>query len=439
MISIVIGKPGSGKSYHITRYIVDYLTKLAKKKESKRVIYTNISLNLPNLQKYFDERKIKIDVSRFVRLLGEDDLRFRGDLLEEGDVKEEKRGARKYRVIAPGSQAFFWNRFPDDALIIIDEVQKYIGSVKEYGESENQSLVEYFSLHRHKKHDWIFLTQALLSLSLVVRRVSERVQEVFNSKFMTLPFPISIPFRDIQILLRGFGIQNQVYRVRDGLLENSYKVVYEGPIEVVPMTREIFDLYQTHTLKKDDDDSGTDSELPFDLGPGAWWRAVKWFIGKHWLHLTLKLAVIVLAFKLIFSALDVLASQEKMSKFLGLDKFLKQNEIQAKAGGNNASVHVVPLPGFNDSQDNSAISEDEAIEEPIIEKEKIIITSSALLINSKPFEVGQLTEKGRIARFNAREGVIYENPADVYLRDARYVYQCGRWVQYIKSQRSIDE
>ena len=435
MISIVIGKPGSGKSYHITRYIVDYLTKLSKKKESKRVIYTNISLNLPNLQKYFDERHIKIDVSRFVVLLSEDDLRFNSDYLKEGEVKEEKRGARKYKVISPGSQAFFWNRFPDDALIIIDEVQKYIGSVKEYGESENQSLVEYFSLHRHKKHDWIFLTQALLSLSLVVRRVSERVQEVFNSKFLTLPFPISIPFRDIQVLLRGFGIENQVYRVRDGLLENSYKVVYEGPIEVVPMTKEIFALYQTHTLKTDDDDTGSDSELPFDLGPGAWWRAVKWFVGKHWLHLTIKLVVIIVCFKAIFGVLDVLASQEKMSKFLGMDKFINGAGVEVK---DEKNVPLVPLPGFAHNSNNHANNDDvDEVQAPI--KTKIIITDSQCLIDGISYSVGDITELGRIKTYSAREGVVYESPEKIYLNDFRYLYQLQRWLLYIKSQSSVDE
>ena len=435
MISIVIGKPGSGKSYHITRYIVDYLTKLAKKKETKRVIFTNISLNLVNLQKYFDERGIKINVSHFVKLLTEDDLCFNPDYLQDGEVKEEKRGARKYRVISPGSQAFFWNRFPDDALIIIDEVQKYIGSVKEYGESENQSLVEYFSLHRHKKHDWIFLTQALLSLSLVVRRVSERVQEVFNSKFMTLPFPISIPFRDIQILLRGFGIENQVYRVRDGLLENSYRVVYEGPTEVVPMTKEIFALYQTHTLKKDDDDTGADSELPFDLGRGAWFRALKWFIGKHWFHLTLKALIIALVFKAIFGALDVLASQEKMAKFLGMNKFLDNASVVDKE---NAKMPLVPLSGFASNTSNHVDNVDDVEEETPIKK-KIIITDNELQIDDVLYSVGDITDLGRIRSFSAREGVIYENVEDVYLRDARYVYQCQRWLFYIKSQRAVGE
>ena len=432
MISVVIGKPGSGKSYHITRYIVDYLTKLAKKKDSRRVIYTNISLNLVNLQKYFDRKGVKIDVNDYVTLLTEDDLRFNPELLEEGEVKEEKRGFRKYKVIAPGSMAFFWNRFPDDALIMIDEVQKYIGSVKEYGESEQQSLVEYFSLHRHKKHDWIFLTQALLSLSLVVRRVTERVQEVFNSKSMTLPFPISIPFADIQTLLRGFGINNQVYRVRDGLLENSYRVIYEGPVEVVPMVQEIFDLYQTHTLVKGEDSDGVDSELPFDLGRGAWFRAIRWFIGKHWFHLTVKAAIVVMAFKLIFFVLGFLADQERMKQFLSAG-------IKSATGQTSQALGDRPADPRQGEKKNSVSGSVLPIKSDVgVETPKMIITKDNVFLDNCALSVGDVLPDGRIVRFSPREGVIYEDPSLLYYRDCLYLYQCGKWLQYIKNQSAVD-
>ncbi|MBP5620520.1 MAG: hypothetical protein J6X44_00750, partial [Thermoguttaceae bacterium] len=283
MITIVVGKPGSGQSYHIVRHIAKYLTTLSKKETIERKIYTNVSLNLDELQAYFNRRAISIDVRSIVKLLEEADLKLDRDKLRPGDVKEEKRGNRLHTVVNPFSPAFFWNRFPDNALIVIDEIQKYIGSVKEYGESEEQSLVEYFSLHRHKKHDWIFLTQAITSLSVVVRRVSEKVIEVYNSKSTTLPFPFSIPVADIFTLLRGFGIENQVYRVRTGVLQGTYRVDFEGPIEVVKMSPEIFRLYQTHTLLGEDEKGASvvDSELPFDLGPGAWWRAILWFLGQH--------------------------------------------------------------------------------------------------------------------------------------------------------------
>lgn len=437
MIQVVIGKPGSGKSYHIVRYIVDYISKLAKKQDSRRVIYTNISLNLVNLQKYFDKKNIKIDVNDYVSLLTEDDLRFNPDLLSPDDVKEEKRGFRRYKVIAPGSEAFFWNRFPDDALIILDEVQKFIGSVKEYGESEQQSLVEYFSLHRHKKHDWIFLTQALLSLSLVVRRVTERVQEVFNSKSMTLPFPLSIPFADIQILLRGFGINNQVYRVRDGYLENSYRVIYEGPTEVVPMVQEIFDLYATHTLvkDKDDDSDGVDSELPFDLGPGSSFRAVRWFVGKHWLHLSIKACVIFFIFKAIFVVLGFLADQEKMRSFLksGINAVASESGLGSSFGSSSGSA-------VGSSPVNQKKGQDSGSDSPIITSVGVVtvITDNFVMQNGKEVRIGDLVSEGRLVSFSPRGGPVYEDPALSYYRDIVYLWQCGQWLQYVKSESSFD-
>lgn len=414
MITILIGKPGSGKSYHVVRYLVNYLETLSSKSRIDRVIYTNVSLNLSAFQDYFDRRKIDIKVDRVVRLLKETDLRLNPELVKPDEIKTVKRGYRTYQEISPTSKCFFWNRFEDNALIIIDEIQKYIGSVKEYGESEEQSLVEYFSLHRHKKHDWIFVTQALTSLSVVVRRVSERVIQVFNSKSLTLPFPLSIPVADIYTLLRGFGVQNQVYRVREGYLEGTYRVIYEGPVEVVRMTRDFFALYQTHTLLNDKDSPAmvADSELPFDLGRGAWHRAVRWFLFKHGFRLTL--------LSMAFGTIVYLC----VSRINGnsLSSLEKKKPIASKTSKNPLSL----VFGNKKNEKNPIESDSFSIQSRSIDPINLTVIDDIVYTADSDFTVGDIAPWNgrRIASVSALDGIEYESASFSYIRDFQFLRAC---------------
>ena len=434
MIQIVIGKPGTGKSYHIVRYLVKYLTTLSKKSDIKRHIYTNVSLNLEAFQEYFDRHKLNLEIEDIITILKDDDLIYDEKRLSPGDVRQVRKGNKVEIEISPRSQAFFWNRFEDNALIIIDEIQKYLSSIKEVGECEEQSLVEYFSLHRHKKHDWIFITQSLLSLSLPVRRVSERVTETLNSKALTLPFPLSIPMSDIQTLLLGFGVHNQVYRVREGRLDGTYKIVYDGPIEVVCMKEEFFKLYQTHTLVKDDSVITADSEIPFDLGKGAPWRALLWFAKKHALHLSLKIGVAVFVVLFVKHAFSVLSSKEFLEgDFIGSDAAVER----LFSDGNEKPQGRLVSDGIKSNKNDKSVTIDKSrnIKPPI---RKVQILKDRAIIDGQDFGVGAVTSQGRVVSISPRKGITYEPEYALYLREFDELDRSRRWLRYVERQAADD-
>lgn len=440
MITVVIGKPGTGKSYHCTRYLAQYLTTLARKDQLERKIFTNLSVNLDAFQSYFDKRHIKIDVRDVLIKLEPEDLKYDEERLERGEKRIVKRGNKEFLEIEPSSKAFFWNRFPDNALIIIDEIQKYLSNIVEVGDSQEQSLVEYFSLHRHKRHDWIFLTQNLQSLSISVRKVTEKVVECLNSKSLTIPFPISIPLRDIQTLLLGFGIENQIYRVREGRLDGTYRVEYDGPTEAVVMQKDIFALYQTHTLLESDAiGASSDSEVPFDLGKGAWRRAVCWFVRKHWFHLTLKTAIGIFIVNLVFNFFDFMKDPNNIGSLLKAD-------IAAPFSPDSGNVSPVgsSVPVFVDSNDanfDSDIAENYIFNDSNTSNAPIsrIILNGAYFENGQRIDVDERCADGSYLKsVSTRYGAKYENQRDFYDRIIDEPSRHRRWLRYQQRTRAIE-
>lgn len=438
MITIVLGKPGTGKSYHTVRYLANYITTLARKEKIERSIFTNLSIDLDALQRYCDCKRIKINISETVFKVDDSFLKYDETYLERGEKRKVNRGNKEFLEIDPKSKAFFWNRFPDNALIIIDEIQKYLSNIKEVGDSEEQSLVEYFSLHRHKRHDWIFLTQNLMSLSISVRRVSEKIVECLNSKQLTLPFPLSIPIRDIQTLLLGFGVQNQIYRVREGRLDGSYRVVYDGPIEPVVMRQEIFDLYQTHTLVASESVGvSSDSEIPFDLGRGAWRRALWWFVKKHWFHLTVKAICFYLAFKALCMFFSFLRSPDWLN-LLGGDitpAVIESADDPALSQDLN-SVEISELDIKSD--ENSEFFDFDVkrrSQAPIMSR---VVLPGAVFENGLKYETGSITVDGRrIKDIDVRFGVTYEDPVIYYYNLYDDLDRFRRWLRYQQKQRAL--
>lgn len=246
MITIVVGKPGAGKSYDTTDRLVEDLIGRYRQNAEIPVICTNLKLNRENFESYIS-KALKREVDLNIVYLDDEFL----------------------------SRPLWWCDLPPNSRIILDEAQFYLSSSR-INKLEQQNLIESLSTHRHRRQDWILLTQSLTSVSVDVRRYCENVIEVLNAKSISLPFPLSISLRDVQILLWGFGVRSQVYRTREGLLEGTFKVAWEGELIIKKTRRAIYKLYKSTERKE----SG-DSALPFADGPGAWKRALRWFLFKH--------------------------------------------------------------------------------------------------------------------------------------------------------------
>lgn len=297
-IKIIYGKPGSGKSYHAVKTLAAILCDWARvEKETgepyAQRLFTNLSFNRDAVKSYVDKNAgVDFDVDRYLNIL-EDDF-FTPPVAkrdENGQFVYDKQGEQQFD--------FWWDKFPDDALIVIDEIHKLLGSEFAYIKAvqETAALRNYMAQHRHKRHDWILITQDKDQIARPVLRMSEEAVHVFNMKTMTLPFPISIPMADVETFLKGFGVTRQVYRVRAGTYGSSgNKVTYDGPIQVVVMSQEIFALYQSVTMASSKIDITGDRALPF-VGR---WGAVRWFAMKHGPHLALKTFCAVFIFGAVY-------------------------------------------------------------------------------------------------------------------------------------------
>lgn len=268
MITIVIGKPGSGKSYDTVSRLADDMVDRINRSAELPTIVTNLKLNLDAFTEYV-AKQTKKEVDFQIITLTDEDL----------------------------NEYCWWRNLPENSRIILDESQFYWSSRK-IDQAEQQNLIETLSTHRHRRQDFILLTQSLTSLSVDIRKYAENVVEVLNAKSLTLPFPISIPLRDVYTLMWAFGSRRQLYRTREGLLEGTFKVAWEGELKICHTSPKIYALYRSTDSKQ----SG-DNALPFADGPGAWRRGLKWFLYKHGFHLLVKLTIVVVPLVMLYQKL----------------------------------------------------------------------------------------------------------------------------------------
>lgn len=354
-VKIIFGKPGSGKSYHTVKVLADMLCDWARNEKTSgephsQRLYTNLPLNRDKLKAYVERNVpgIVFDVDYYVEPLDDDwfspPVPKRDD---RGSTVVDKRGRQVYE--------YWWDRIPDDTLLVIDEMHKYMGS--EYGYvnaiDETTALRNYMAEHRHHRHDWILITQDPSQITAAVLKQAQEVVSVFNAKSTTLPFPLSIPGEDIETLLKGFGVNRQIYRVKSGHYLGR-RLIFNDNISVFTMSPEIFALYTSNTLAAEKNDIIGDRALPFKTKFGA----VLWFTKRHAPHLIFKVAFaifgVVLLFKVVLNLPTILsgATVEQAGK--------AQQGIVAKAANNE-------LPNGKNLEIISALPQ----EAPIILPEEI--------------------------------------------------------------------
>ena len=145
-ISLIIGKPGSGKSYFAVSKIADMVREWCafEARENKpftRQLYTNLYLNVEEFQKYVDAKNgVGVDVAKYLHHL-DDDFFY----TQSG---EGPRVPRKW-----------WDDIPNESMIAIDEVHQYMPQGGTGQKDYMQLFVEYVATHRHREHDLFLITQ----------------------------------------------------------------------------------------------------------------------------------------------------------------------------------------------------------------------------------------------------------------------------------------
>lgn len=270
-LHIVSGKPGSGKSYHTVTMLLGHLEDWARfeQKEGQafeRVLYSNLTLDTAKINEYLSQKiGHEADVSHYIRPIDE-------------NVR---------RMFAESGGKFPLAVLPQNAMIVIDEVQKMFGAELDTDKKSKSFQTEfrnYISTHRHHGHDLIFITQATDNISKQILLMAEKLYQVENAKHHGLPFPLNIPFADVDIVKEAFGFHTQFYRVSVGKYQGR-RVKFDRETTSHLMKEDVFACYNSHTLS--DVQSDRPSLKLSKIG------AVMWFVKKHGWHLGLKLLIAV--------------------------------------------------------------------------------------------------------------------------------------------------
>jgi hypothetical protein len=279
------GKPGSGKSCYCVSLLVKQLSDWVRYDREHdesfgRVLYTNIPLHLDAINEHLAKELCvkEVDVSEHVEVL--DDSFFRDD---KGDYRE------------------WWLDFPEGAFIVIDEVHHYLPASikrKKGGQDYADKFTNYVSMHRHRQHDIILLSQHLDNVSPEVKKQIDTVYEVLNVKNRILGVtPFTVPMADVDVVREAWGFPVQMAHIRRGICE-ARRILYDKGFDVFVMTPTLFALYRSHT--KSDEALDRPSLKLGKIG------SLFWFARRHGFRLLFWAIVavsVLMAFKNMFTKL----------------------------------------------------------------------------------------------------------------------------------------
>lgn len=252
-INIIVGRPGSGKSYESIVYHV-----LPALKEGRKVV-TNLPLNLEHFEKVFGS-----------------------DVLDLIDIKTDSFSKENGVIKSFSDPSDFtddeWkNEKQQGPLFVIDECHfVYPSSNNKKGSLINECL-EYFSMHRHYGHDILLMTQSLGKLHKDLRAM------------------IQIQYAVSKHTAAGSD-KSYSQKVYDGALPRANKVNDNLRI----YKKEYFPFYQSHTMS----DKSVNEAHAKDVKP----------FYKHWVFYLLAIFVVVFIYMVSQGHLNPMAATEKLSE-----------------------------------------------------------------------------------------------------------------------------
>lgn len=272
-LTIICGKPGSGKSYFAVHKLAQDLLdwaryELKEEKDFSRVLYSNIPLNVVEFQGFFDAHGLgAVDAAKYIKTV--DDTFF---------FDSDSRGRRVCKE--------WWKDFPVNAYILIDEVHQYLPQDMSGSKDLVKSFVDYVSTHRHEGHDLIFITQHTDNVHRSVLRMATDCYHVVNIKNKVLPL-LNIPFSDFDVIKEAWGCTRQVVNILYGnYLGRSLRIQNKFSLVLKP---EIFALYSSHSSEK-----GVSGDRPsLNLSRVG---SILWFVRRHFFHVSFKLLLVYGAF-----------------------------------------------------------------------------------------------------------------------------------------------
>lgn len=325
-ISIVVGKPGSGKSYYavskIAEMVVDWCEYEKRTGEKHdRVLYTNLFLNFENFQSFIDKKVgVGVDVQHYLYHV-DDDFFYE----KSGDSARVPRR--------------WWDEIPQGAYIVVDEVHQYMPAQGTGAKDYMQLFTEYIATHRHRGQDIMMITQHTDTIHKNILCMATDIYHVVNVKNKVFPF-LNVPFSDFDVVKRAFGCERQIANILYGnYVGRAVKIQSQFSIVLKP---EIFDLYKSHMFSE----SGEDRP-DLDLSKIG---AIRWFIRRHWFHLGIKFGLVFCAFRLVlfmFSELPGLVGSSAGKMISGSSKVFsgsEEKEVVLLSSPGPSSAPSVPPP-----------------------------------------------------------------------------------------------
>ena len=156
MVSLVVGFPGSGKSYYAVKKIYDILSIKDNKPSQYEIIYTNIGGIKFD---YFPDSKVL-----FKKLKESDLIEYLTECFKIYELHKNDDNVDDYLIEYSKTQNFY------NSLIIFDECHDFFGS-------QDKVKIFWLTYHRHLNHEIILLTQNKSLINTKYRAIPEQFIE----------------------------------------------------------------------------------------------------------------------------------------------------------------------------------------------------------------------------------------------------------------------
>jgi len=206
---MIVGEPGSGKSYYAVRRMLEVIVHL------RRPVWTNLPLRWRVVRQYLTTRGGSqlaslihpLTRGHFERFLS----RFRA---RQSYVDEQRTGKGLSRRQAAASWiqhagGDVWdgptaNWVPFGALIIVDECHHWTpNAAVRMSERESEDLLPFFTMHRHGSY-WVWgITQAMRQVSQTWRSLTTEVHHVVNAGMRPMLLGVTPSHVGVRCLLRS--------------------------------------------------------------------------------------------------------------------------------------------------------------------------------------------------------------------------------------------
>lgn len=358
-ITLIIGKPGSGKSYFAVRKLSEMVLDWAdfEQREGKpfeRVLYTNLKLNVDAFQDFLKNHgKKDFDFEKYYKYVDTDFF-----YMDSGGKRVPYH---------------WWEDVPTGALLVIDEVHQYMPQDGTGSKDYMRDFVEYCSTHRHRQHDLILITQHTDNINRSILNMAGDVYHILNVKDRVIPF-LKIPFADLDVIKEAWGVYQQMANVLYGNYVGR-RMRIQSSTNIV-LSPEIFALYETHAMGSAS--SGSPDRPSLKLGRvGSIW----WFIKRHWFHLCFKAGMVYGAFwgiQWLFSEMPD-AFTKAMVKQVNINSLKEEKKTEK-----SVTPSVPPLLSSQGRSSPVPIEKDVDVEK---EKEKDFYNSTGIYIYGTDFIV----------------------------------------------------